>query len=58
MEVSDFKKALNEKGLSTVSNKQKLIDCIINCSKFSVLNFEKIVLAEHIQEVTKEETVE
>ncbi|VVC36349.1 SAP domain [Cinara cedri] len=47
MKVNDLKKELKSKGLSTVGNKQELIDRIINHSDSSVLDIEDTVLDEH-----------
>lgn len=40
MKVTDLKKILIEKGLSTLGNKQELIDRITKCSELSELNIE------------------
>jgi len=47
MKVNDLKKELRAKGLSTVGNKQELIDRMINHSESSVLDIEDTVLDEH-----------
>lgn len=43
MKDVDLKNMINEQVLSTAGNKQELIDPIINCSEFAVLDFEKTV---------------